>query len=434
MRVLYNLEPHSRNRLGALRQMTAPDSARHATGWRTPFLVITAACLIAMLCLGIRSSFGIYLEPMSSANEWGRGAFSLAMAIQYMVFGACVPIAGAIADKRGPGPILIFGAICYGLGIWGMAEAESVLALYLFGGVVAGIGVAFTSFSITVAAIARMVSVEQRSVALGLGTAAGSLGQVLFSPLGVVLIEKSGWHTALLWLAGFALLIIPLALIMPSRKQVPADAGELKLGIKEALWEAGHHRGYVLLTTGFFVCGFHVAFITVHFPAYIADLGLMPSVGGYAIALIGLMNILGSLLSGLAGKHFSKKRGLSTIYFCRALAIFALLMAPKTEFTLLAFAATMGLLWLSTVPLTSGIVAQIFGLQYLSMLFGFVLLSHQIGSFMGVWLGGWLHDATGSYDAIWWVAIALAIFATVIHLPIDEKPVARLIAAERTQA
>jgi MFS family permease len=394
-----------------------------ASAWRTPLVVIVAACLIAMLGFGIRAIFGLFLEPMTVARGWDRETFALAMAIQNLLWGLALPIAGAIADRFGPARVLAFGAVLYALGVWGMAEAESGLALHLFGGVLTGIGVAFTAFSIALAAMARVVAPERRSLAFGIGTASGSFGQVVFSPLGQAFIAAYGWETALLILAASALLILPLAFVLPNDTGGGAAAEQT---IREAVGEAVGHRGFVLLTAGFFVCGFHIAFMTVHFPAYVVDLGLAAGVGAIALSLVGLFNIIGSFAAGAAGQRWSKKYGLSVIYFARSIAILALLLAPKTDLTIYLFAATMGLLWLSTVPLTSGIVAQVFGVRYMATLFGIVFLSHQIGSFLGVWLGGYFYDATGSYDVIWWAGVALGLAAALIHLPIDERPLPRL--------
>ncbi len=396
-------------------------------GWRTPLVIILAGCLIAMVGFGIRSVFGLFLEPMTVAKGWDRETFALAMAIQNLLWGMGVPVAGAIADRYGPSRVLALGALVYGAGVWGMAEADSGLALHVFGGLLTGLGVAFTAFSIALAAIAKVVGPERRSLALGLGTAAGSFGQVVFSPLGQGFIAAFGWQSALFILAAISLVILPLAFVLPSQATAKGEAvSDQTFG--QALREAGGHSGYVLLTVGFFVCGFHVAFITVHFPAYVRDLGLGAEVGAYAISIVGLMNIAGSFLAGAAGQRWSKKCGLSVIYFARAVAITVLLLAPKTELTIYLFAAVMGILWLSTVPLTTGIVAQVFGLRYMATLFGIVFFSHQVGSFLGVWLGGYLYDANGSYDPIWWAGVVLGVLAAVIHLPINERPLARLSA------
>lgn len=401
---------------------------RASPGWRTPIVVIVAGCLIAMIGFGIRSVFGLFLEPMTIDRGWDRETFGLAMAIQNLLWGIGVPVAGMIADKFGPSRVLAAGAVVYTVGVWGMATAHSSLELHIFGGVLTGLGVAFTAFSLAMAAMAKVVGPERRSLALGLGTAAGSFGQVVFSPMGQGFIGAYGWESALLILAATALLIIPLAFILPTQAtgkgEVPSEQT-----FRQAMAEAGAHRGYILLTVGFFVCGFHVAFITVHFPSYVRDLGLDPAVGAYALALVGLFNIVGSFGAGMAGQRWSKKVGLSTIYFARALVITALLLAPKTELTIYLFAGAMGLLWLSTVPLTTGIVAQVFGVKYMATLFGFVFLSHQLGSFAGIWLGGYLYDSVGSYDGVWWAGVALGLLAAVIHLPINERPLARLAPA-----
>ena len=389
------------------------------------FAVILAACLIALIGFGTRSSFGLYLEPMTVAKGWSRETFALAMAIQNLLWGIGVPIAGAIADRYGPGLVIAVGTVLYGMGVAGMAVSDSGLALHLSGGLLVGIGVAFTSFSLALAAIARIVTPERRSMALGFGTAAGSLGQVLFSPLTQALIAGYGWYDSLVLVSFITLVMIPLAFTLPRTGRAPGEAHSDQT-IGEALGEAMTHRGYVLLTIGFFVCGFHVAFLTVHFPAYVTDLGLPAHVGAYALSIVGLLNIAGSFAAGIVGQRFSKKSSLSFIYFARAVVIAALLVAPASEVTIYLFATAMGVLWLSTVPLTTGIVAQIFGVKFMATLFGVVFLSHQIGSFLGVWLGGVLYDRTGSYDMMWWAGIFFGVFAGLVHLPIDEKPLPRL--------
>jgi MFS family permease len=394
---------------------------------RSVIVVIVAGSLIAIIGFGIRSIFGLFLEPMTEARGWDRETFALALAFQNLLWGIGVPIAGAIADRYGTRWVIAAGGIFYVVGVWGMAGAESGASLQLFAGVITGIGVACTSFALVLSAFAKIVGPEHRSWALGIGTAAGSLGQVIFSPLGNELIDRVGWQTTLVVFAVTLIVIIPLALFMPSD---PSAVGEVDRGqsIRDALGEALNHRGYILLTVGFFVCGFHVAFIAVHFPAYVKDLGLPSSVGAYSLALVGAFNIVGSVLAGMAGQRWSKKYGLAVIYTGRSIAIVALLLLPKTELTIYAFAIVIGLLWLSTVPLTSGIVAQVFGARYMATLFGIVFFSHQLGSFLGVWLGGRVFDATGSYDIIWWVSVGLGIVATLMHLPIDEQPLGRLLA------
>lgn len=396
--------------------------------WQSPMLVIIAACLIATIGFGVRSSFGLYLEPMTDAKGWSRETFAIAMAIQNLLWGIGVPIAGAFADRFGPSRVICLGAVLYALGITGLVYAENSAALYFTGGILTGLGVAFSAFSLAMAAMARVVGPERRSFVLGLGTAAGSFGQVVFSPLAQTFITHWGWDNALFAMVFFTALLMPLAMLLPGGTAGGKNAVDQRLA--DALLEARSHRGYVLLTIGFFVCGFHVAFITVHFPAYVADLGHTGNVGAWCLALIGLFNIAGSFGAGWLGQRFSMKRSLAWIYLLRACVIAALLAAPKTELTLYLFAAAMGVLWLSTVPLTTGIVARVFGLQYLATLFGFVFLSHQIGSFTGVWLGGWLADNTGSYDGMWYAGIVLGVLAALIHWYIDEQPLPRLQAAQ----
>ena len=394
--------------------------------WRSALIVIIAGCAISTVGFGIRSVFGLFLEPMTMARDWPRETFALALALQNLLWGVALPFAGAMADRAGPVRVIMLGAVIYCVGVWGMSVSESGFALYLSGGILTGTGIAFSAFSIAMAAMAKAVGPEKRSLVFGLGTAAGSFGQVLFSPICQGFIGAYGWHSTLLIFAATTLVMIPLALLLPND---PA-AGQQKAvqTIGQAINEATSHRGFILLTVGFFVCGFHVAFITVHFPAYVRDIGLDPAVGAYSIALIGLMNIFGSFLSGMAGQRWSKKCGLSVIYITRAVCIFLLLMAPKTELNIYLFAGAMGILWLSTVPLTTGIVAQVFGVRYMATLFGIVFFSHQLGSFLGVWLGGRLYDQTGSYDGIWWAGIIAGVAAAIIHLPINEKPLARLSA------
>lgn len=397
------------------------------SAWRTPLLVVVAGCLISLLGFGARSAFGLFLDPLTAARGWGRETFSLAMALQNLAWGFGVPLASILADRFGPSRVLGLGALVYGLGTWGMSVAMTPLQLNLFGGLLTGSGIALTSFSIALAAMAKAVPANRQSLVLGLGTAAGSFGQVLFSPLSQLFIAEYGWAQALTLLAGSVVFILPLAFLLPSQAEEGASTA-FKQSVSEAIREAIGHRGYLLLTAGFFVCGFHVAFISVHFPSYVKDLGLAAEVGAYSIAMIGLFNIIGAFLSGVAGQRFSKKVSLAAIYALRAIAITGLMLADKTPTNIYIFAGSMGVLWLSTVPLTSGIVAQVFGLRYMATLFGIVFFSHQLGSFIGIWLGGFLHDRTGSYDLVWWSGVALSVIAMVIHLPINERPLARLAA------
>lgn len=402
------------------------NSAAPRGNWQTPLIVIAAGCLIALLGFGARSAYGLLLEPMTGARGWGRETFAFALAVQNLVWGFGVPFASMLADRYGPSRVLAVGAVVYGIGTAGMATATTGAGLTLFGGVLTGLGIALTSFSIALAAMAKVVDPGRQSLVLGIGTSAGSLGQVIFSPLSQLVIAEYGWDSALFFLAAAVLFIAPLAFVLPGNADGGGDT-KIEQGLGEAIIEAVRHRGYVLLTLGFFVCGFHVAFIAVHFPAYVKDLGLAAEVGAWAIAIIGLFNIVGSFLSGLAGQRWPKKNGLVVIYSLRAIAIATLLIADKTATTIYTFAAVMGILWLSTVPLTSGIVAQVFGLRFMATLFGFVFLSHQLGSFLGVWLGGYLYDRTGSYDVVWWTGVALSIVAALLHMPINERPLRRVL-------
>ncbi len=394
--------------------------------WRTPLVVIVAGCLIALLGFGVRSSFGMFLEPMTVARGWNRETFAFALALQNLLWGIGVPIASAISDKVGPAKVIAGGTLMYALGTIGMAEAESGFALYMAAGILTGLGIAFTAFSIALAAIASVVGPERRSLALGFGTATGSFGQVIFSPIALAFISAYGWSSALWILAFISLLIFPLAFLLPASRNNAVTESKVEQSLRAALEEAAAHRGFILLALGFFVCGFHVAFISVHFPAYIKDLGLEAKVGAYALSIIGLCNIIGSFASGIAGQRWSKKGSLSVIYFTRAIVIALLLVSEKTELTIYLFSFAMGILWLSTVPLTFGIVAQIFGIRYMATLTGLVFFSHQLGSFIGVWLGGYLYDLNGSYDPVWYAGIVLGVLAALIHIPIEEKPLQRV--------
>ena len=398
------------------------------TGPNIP-LVIACGCLIALISFGPRSAMGLFFQPMTEARDWSREIFALAIAIQNLMWGLGQPVAGMMADRFGTWKTMTLGAALYVAGLVLMIDAESAVALHISAGVLIGLGIAFSSFSLVLAAFGRTVSAEQRSLAFGIGTASGSLGQFLFAPLGGALLANVGWQDTLLVFAGLVALVPLFAVALRGKSEQPADigpAGDQKLSA--AISEAFGTRGFILLTIGFFVCGFHVAFITVHLPPYIADLGLDPAWGATAIALIGLCNIVGSLASGYIGGRYSKPIFLSLIYLGRSIAIFAFIMLPISPTSVLVFSGVMGLLWLSTIPPTSGLVAVMFGPRYMATLFGFVFLSHQIGSFLGVWLGGKLFDETGSYDAIWWCGIVLGIAAAIIHWPIEEKPVPRLAA------
>lgn len=395
---------------------------------RNLWVLVFFGGLISLLGFGIRANFGLYLAPMSADLGWGREVFALAIAIQNLMWGLGQPIAGMIADRYGTGRVLATGGLLYALGIYGMAHATTPGMFHITAGLVVGLGMSAASFSLVLAALGRMVDDKHRNLAFGVCTAAGSLGQFLLVPIGQAFLAEYGWSVALTLLALMVALIIPLSAAMRGRAEATPGAEKQTMG--QALTEARQHSGYVYLTAGFFVCGFHISFIGTHFPAYITDRGLSPELGAQALAMIGLFNLFGAILAGILGNRFKKKNLLAWIYLGRAVFIALFVFLPITSTTVLVFSAAMGLTWLSTVPLTSGIVAQVFGPRYMGTLFGFVFLSHQLGSFLGVWLGGKLYDQTGSYEMVWWLGIALAVFAALIHLPIDERPTARLSVAQ----
>ena len=396
--------------------------------WQTPVVIIVAGCLIAMLSFGPRSALGQFLTPMSVDRHWGRDVFSLALAIQNLLWGAGQPFAGALADKFGAIRVLSAGAILYAIGLLLMANATSPAVLNLGAGVLIGFGLAGCSFSLVIGALGKLVPEQWRMLAFGAGTAAGSFGQFLFSPMANGLINGIGWESALVTFAAILLLILPLSLALATRGNADNVAGRHQQSAKEALSEAFGHRSYVLLVLGFFTCGFQLAFITVHLPAYLLDRGLSAADGAWTIAVIGLFNIIGSIMSGWFSSRLPKRYILSFIYFARALAIVAFVTLPASGLSAILFGAVTGLLWLSTVPPTNGLVVVMFGTRWLTMLSGAAFFSHQVGGFLGVWLGGELFTRTGSYDMVWWLAVLFGVLSAVINLPIVEKPVARLAA------
>jgi len=393
---------------------------------RVPVIAISCACIIALLAFGPRSAMGFFQLPILQDTGWDRTTFGMAMALQNLFWGMGQPLFGVIADKFGCWRVLAIGAVLYFCGLVVMAIAPSPTWLYIGGGILIGLGVAACSFGVVLASIARLVSPEKRSFAFGLGTATGSAGMFIFAPISQGLIDTLGWSDSLVAL-GAIMLIIPL-LAIPLRGNSSTSkfaAVEFEQTAMAALREAFVNKGYLLLTSGFFVCGFQVAFITAHFPAYINDLGIASRWAVVAISLIGFFNIIGSLASGIIGQHYSKPIFLSLIYIARSIAFTVFLLTPASPTTVVVFAVVIGLLWLSTVAPTNALVAVMFGTRYLGMLGGIVFFSHQIGSFLGVWMGGFLYDATGSYDVVWWLGVALGIFAAVVHWPIREEPVQR---------
>lgn len=392
---------------------------------RRPWTVILCGAAIVTLAMGVRQSFGLFLPQMSAALDIDRGSFGLALALQNLLFGLVQPLVGAVADRHGAGRVTFLGALLYIAGLLAAAAATSAIGLHLSFGVAIGMALSATTFVVVLGAVGRVVPPERRSLSFGIVTAGGSLGQFLVVPVGQMLLAELGYRLALVALAGLVALCCALAPGLAG-KPAAAPGAEPPQALRQALGEAGRHRGYWLLNAGFFVCGFHVAFIATHFPAYLDDRGLGLAIGATALALIGLFNIFGSYAFGLAGDRLRKKWLLSAIYGARALVIALFLLMPLTRASALLFAAAMGFLWLGTVPLTSGLVGQIFGTRYLSTLYGIVFLSHQVGSFFGAWAAGHAYDALGSYDAAWAASIVLALLATLLHLPISDAPVARL--------
>jgi MFS family permease len=409
-----------------------------------------------MVGFGPRATLGFFLTPMSTANGWGREVFALSVAIQTLLYGAAQPFSGAIADRFGTVRVIIAGTLLYAAGIFMMAHASTPETLFLSSGVLIGFGLSGCSFNLVISSFGKLLPESWRSLAFGAGTASGSFGQFLFSPLAVGLIDTVGWRTTLEIFAGLLLLIVPLAFaIATPRSDAPAQTsvrslrqGELTSprGLrqpdsetapsveqiqtyKQALAEALGHRSYILLVLGFFTCGFQLGFVTLHLPSYLIDRGLSAQVGGWTLGVIGLFNIVGAMLSGWLGGRMPKRYILAVIYFARALAVVFLVTMPASPAVALIYGAVTGLLWLSSVPPTAGLVAVMFGTRWMAMLFGIAFFSHQVGGFLGVYLGGLLYEHTGSYDIVWWLGVLFGVLSAVINLPIVEKPVARLAMA-----
>jgi len=395
------------------------------THWRTPLVVLICGGLIMTLSMGVRHGFGLFLQPMTLDHGWGRETFAFALAMQNLLWGISQPLTGLIADRYGAGKVLIAGTLLYVLGLLGMAWATTGTGFVLSAGFLIGIGLSGTTFSVVYGVLGRITPPEKRSMALGIAGAMGSFGQFALLPVSQSLITGVGWLQALLILAAVAALMAPLssALAEPHRD---FSAGQHKQSAWQAIREAFGHSGFNLLTLGYFVCGFQVVFIGVHLPAYLADQGMNANVGVTCLALIGLFNIFGTFTAGWLGQRYSKKHLLAAIYITRSVVIILFLAVPLTPTSAYVFSMAIGLLWLATVPLTNGIIAQVFGVAYLSMLGGFVFLSHQIGSFLGAWLGGLLFDSTGSYDIVWTIIIGLGVVAMAINLPINQQPLGRL--------
>jgi MFS family permease len=390
--------------------------------WRTPTMVLWVGGIILAISFGVRHTFGIFLQPMSLDNNWGREVFALSLAVQNIVWGIAQPFAGRIADRRGAGWVIVLGTLIYAAGLYLMSSAQTSMALIWSAGILIGIGLAGTTAPVVFGVISRSVPVEKRSMALGLSMSIGSFGQFAMLPATMQLINYFNWGTTLYILTAITVIMIPLAFFMMEKPQPKDDPNAPKpLALAEVLKQAMGHHGFRLLTIGFFVCGFHIAFLATHLPAYLSDQGLNPSVGTNVLALIGLFNIAGSYYFGLWGGKFPKPHLLSLIYTGRALAIAAFVFLPISVLSAYIFAAVIGVLWLSTVPLTNGIVGSIFGVKNMSMLGGIVFFSHQIGAFLGVWLGGKLFDLFGSYDIVWTISIVISLMAAAINFPIKES-------------
>jgi MFS family permease len=388
--------------------------------------VLACGAAIVTLSMGIRHGFGLWMQPLTQARDWTRETYALAIAIQNISWGIAGIFVGMVADRFGAFRVLVLGALIYALGLVGMAHADTPLLLMLSCGVMLGVAQAGTTYAVVYGVVGRTVPSNRRSWAMGVTAAAGSFGQFLMVPIEGQLINSLGWQEALGALGMAALLIAPLAWglrephLASNQAQAPREQS-----IFSALREAFAYRSFQLLMAGYFVCGFQVVFIGVHMPSYLKDQGLSPQVASYALALIGLFNVFGTYASGALGQRFEKRYILAFIYFARALVIGIFLWVPLSPISVYVFAATMGLLWLSTVPATNAAIAQIFGVAHLSMLSAFVFLSHQVGSFLGVWLGGFIYDRTGNYDLVWYIAIALGVFAGLVNLPVKETAIER---------
>ncbi|MCB1620014.1 MAG: MFS transporter [Thiothrix sp.] len=394
--------------------------------WRSPFIILLCGAIILAISMGIRHGFGLFLQPMTDDLGWGRESYALAMAIQNLVWGLSQPVAGRFVDRYGGGRVAFFGSLLYVAGLYLMSRTGSETELIIGAGILIGLGLSGTTFPVVFSAISRVVPPEKRSWAMGVSTAMGSLGQFLFLPGSNALLQQFGWSSALLILTAISALMIPLAISMRADSHHAQSHISLPLGA--ILSEAARHRDFWLLALGYFVCGFQVVFIGVHLPAYLTDAGLTPGTGAVVLGLVGLFNVFGSYLAGLWGGRVSKPWLLTGIYSGRLVIIAIFLLLPVTTWSAYAFGMAMGLLWLSTVPLTNGIVATVFGVENMSMLGGIVFLFHQLGSFLGGWLGGYVYDLSGNYNLVWALCMALSVMAALLNLPIRERPVARLAA------
>lgn len=404
---------------------SAPSSSGSAARSASPALIVICGSLIGLLTFGPRASIGIFQLPMTSEFGWGRDVFSFAIAIQNLLWGIGQPFAGALADRFGTIRMIMLGGLLYAVGLVLMAFGSTQTTITLGAGVMIGLGLSGASFNLILGAFGKLLPEQWRGLAFGAGTAAGSFGQFLFPPIGAALIDTFGWHQTLLVFAFTMLAVLPLSIPLSTRALSKINTSGPTQSIKQALSEAFQHKSYLLLVLGFFTCGFQLAFITAHMPAYIKDIGMPAWVGGWTLAIIGLANAVGSLTAGWLTTRMPKRYILSIIYFGRSLAVIAFIIIPASPTTAMIFGFVMGLLWLSTVPPTSALVALMFGTRYLAMLYGFAFFSHQVGGFLGVWLGGILYESSGSYQIVWWLSVALGVASAAINLPIKEKAVIR---------
>jgi MFS family permease len=405
-------------------------SAQSKSQSNSYWIVIVCGCLIVAITFGPRSAMGFFQLPILEDTGWNRTTFGLAMALQNLMWGVSQPIMGAVADKYGTLRVITFGVICYVVGLWMMGHASAPVELHIGGGILVGIGVGSASFGIILASFARHAPAEKRIFVFGLGTAAGSFGMFIFAPISQSLISNFGWSDTLIFFSA-AMLIVPILAIplMGNSSSTAIAQQEYSQTAGQALREALGTRSYLLLVAGFFVCGFHVAFISAHFPAYISDLGIDQKWAVISISVIGGVNIIGAIGAGIIGQHYSMPKFLSLIYLARAAVFTMFMLMPPSPTSIMIFSVCMGFLWLSTVPPTNGLVAIMFGTRHLGMLGGIVFFTHQLGSSLGIWLGGYLFDTTGSFDPVWWIGVALGIFAALIHWPIEDKPVMRPVSA-----
>ena len=401
-----------------------------ARTYQLPVAIIVAGAICVLIAMGLRSSMGLFLRPISLELGWGREIFAIAMALQNLFWGAFQPVAAGIADKYGTGRVILAGSILYATGLFMMAKASDPLVFHFSAGLLIGMAQSGCALGVVLGAVGRALPEEKRSFGLGLVTALGAAGQFTVVPFGQVLINQYGWSMSLTLLACFSLSIVVCAYFLKNAKS-PNSHNTIvpQTGLHEILKLASGERSFWLLTAGFFVCGFHVAFIAVHMPAFLSDEGLPPETGAWSLALIGLFNVIGSFAAGILGGRMSMKYLLSTLYLLRAITIMIFISFPISITSVIVFSIAMGVLWLSTVPLTSGLVAVMYGTRYMGTLFGIVFFSHQIGSFIGVWMGGYLFDTIGSYMPVWWAGIIVGLLSALLHLPINEKAIPQAVNA-----